>query len=380
MKLEVLEHPLCAFCPGENVIKHGKTTGGNIRLRCRDCSKTWVPENLQKQKPDFTSLAFSYLEGSTVRELVALYRTSPLRINQKIRKFLNALPHWESYLDRCADNRTSQIVHLISKSFSCKATGTRNNQMHLAMAVDGLSSLVLGYETGTEDNAELWKKLIARLKERGIKASTFLTNSSSDKDGAVTEFYPEASLRLNFHKVRREQEIECCLANKLPVKIRLVNDAVRFYNTLDNQTLNNYLRSHHNTDMNQCLRANSDEFLQCVDNRCGAKNNPRLDDLEEEFKSRFEKFHMLKSDPAPILNGWIALQMLKPLEFGFNRLSLYKQTPCSCSFENFANGQMPCLMKLEKNSRELKSFVNEVGTRVLQLPLTVKNCEISLQD
>ncbi|MFW6276471.1 MAG: hypothetical protein ACOC2K_02220, partial [Bacteroidota bacterium] len=96
------------------------------------------------------------------------------------------------------------------------------------------------------------------------------------------------------------------------------------------------------------------------------------------FKTRFEKFHMLKENPEPIINGWIAKQMLEPLEMGFSRLSLYMQLPAKTGFKDFSCGNTPEIIPLPNDSAELKNFIIEIATRGLQLPIMHHKCEMKI--
>jgi hypothetical protein len=42
----------CITCGSEKIIKHGKTANGTIRLRCKDCNKTWAANKMREPKPD----------------------------------------------------------------------------------------------------------------------------------------------------------------------------------------------------------------------------------------------------------------------------------------------------------------------------------------
>jgi len=47
-------------------------------------------------RPDIADIVEAYLTGPTYRDLVNVYHSSPLRINQKIRDFLEGCPNWRN--------------------------------------------------------------------------------------------------------------------------------------------------------------------------------------------------------------------------------------------------------------------------------------------
>ena len=114
-------NPSCIYCKSVKVIKHGKTVTGNRRYRCRNCGKTWVLEKNETVRPDLSAIVEAYLSGRTCRDLVSIYHSSPLRINQKIREFLNGCPSWEEYLDACIKKHEPRLVYLIGRNFSCSS-------------------------------------------------------------------------------------------------------------------------------------------------------------------------------------------------------------------------------------------------------------------
>ena len=78
---------------------------------------------------------------------------------------------------------------------------------------------------------------------------------------------------------------------------------------------------------------------------------------------------MIKYDPLPIINGWVAWWMLAPLPLGFSRLSLYLQHPCETHFKNFNCGTLPIPLNLTIDSPEMKKFVVELAVRSLHIPI-----------
>jgi hypothetical protein len=78
---------------------------------------------------------------------------------------------------------------------------------------------------------------------------------------------------------------------------------------------------------------------------------------------------MIKYDPEPIINGWIAWWMLIPLPIGFSRLSLYLQNPHETHFKDFHCGNPPKRLDLPLDSPEMKTFIIELAVRSLHIPI-----------
>lgn len=371
------KNPLCSFCKSDKVIKHGKTSTGNPRYRCRVCGKTWVLEKNEPERPDLSDITEDYLNGKTFRDLVDIYHSSPLRINQKIREFLAGCPNWEVYLDTCVQGHEPRIIYLIGRNFSCAAPGSKNNKMFLAMAVDALSIVVLGYEVGKTETRQVWLNLLGRLRDRGISSQSFMTNGSKIIDESVKFVYPESSLRINYHRAYRDREITCCI-HRIPINNRLITDALKIYNSLDTRRLDHYLKGRNDKKVQEILFASPDDFIARVKERLEHKAKIRIEGLTGSFQTRFEKFHMLKDDPLPVINGWIARSMVSPLHIGFSRLSIYMQVPCNTSFKLFSCGTVPKELQLDENSPLLKTYIIEVAARSLQLPILYHACEMKL--
>lgn len=92
VKMKHNENLTCIYCKSSKVIRHGKTATGNRRYRCRSCGKTWVIEKAETIRPDIVSLTEAYLSGRTFRDLVEIYKSSPLRINKKSARIPRRLP------------------------------------------------------------------------------------------------------------------------------------------------------------------------------------------------------------------------------------------------------------------------------------------------
>jgi transposase-like protein len=117
-----MNYSSCPYCRSAKVIKHGTTSVGNTRFRCRNCGKTWVTERKDAGKPDISDVVEAYLNGRTCRDLVEVYHSSPLRINQKIREFLDGCPPWEEYLDSVVKKHEPRLIYLFGgHAFNIKA-------------------------------------------------------------------------------------------------------------------------------------------------------------------------------------------------------------------------------------------------------------------
>ncbi len=370
----------CIFCKSTKVIRHGKTTTGNKRYRCRTCGKTWVHEKMESSKPDLSYIVEEYLNGKTCRDLVGFYHSSPLRINQKIREFLDGCPNWEEYLDINIAKHEPKLVYLVGRNFSCscKGSGSTSNTMFLAMAIDALSTVVLGYQIGPKDEIRVWDELLTRMNTRNIACQTFMTNGSKHIDEAVGKIYPESTIRIYYHRAFRDKEITCCL-DRFPINHKLINDSLKAYEGLKDQTLNSYLKQNYDMRLKDVLNSNADQFIRRIKERIENRPKIRIEGLVSAFQVRFEKFHMLKDDPTPLVNGWITKWMLETLDFGFSRMSVYMQVPARTLFKNFSCGQKPVILKLEEDNRELKAFVIEVAARSLQIPQFYSKCEMNLE-
>jgi hypothetical protein len=112
-----------------------------------------------------------------------------------------------------------------------------------------------------------------------------------------------------------------------------------------------------------------DDFFKRLNERIRMKNTTRFEGLLAAFQARFEKFHMIKYDPVPIINGWIAWWMLIPMPIGFSRLSLYLQHPYETHFKNFNCGTPPKRLDLPLDSPEMKTFIIELAVRSLHIPV-----------
>jgi len=340
-------------------------------MRCKDCSKTWVKGIVIHNKPDISAVAESYLLGHSVRDLVPFYKSSPHRINTKIRNFLKETQSWESFLDSSSEVRKADVVYLQGIRFNCSYGSPEHNEMYIAFAIEGLSSNIIGFEIA-EDNTELvWSNLLDRMNHRGYEVKTFLTRDIKAVEKSVNKNFESAKLKLFLHKLNRDKEMEskCCLLEKKTLREKLIDDALKFYSKLDNQSYSSYLKNKFDMDLKSCISNDCDRFFECMMKNCGKESDARLEQLLESFGDRFGKFHALKTDPFPIVNAWVGLHMLRPMECRFTRYSLYNQVPCKCSFSCFASNHNDEQCEFIPNQTELNNFANEVTIRALHLPI-----------
>jgi hypothetical protein len=249
--------------------------------------------------------------------------------------------------------------------------------MYLAMAADALSNVVLGYEIEARESREMWIKLLDRMNCRGITSPIFMANGSKIIEDAVQVVFPYSTLRIFYHRAFRDKELQCCLS-RLPINNKLMNDALKAYDTLKNKNLSEYLKTLNESKIKDYLLRNPEMFLRRLKDRFENKPRNRMESLISGFQTRFEKFHMVKDDPRPLVNGWIARWMITRLEVGFSRLAFYIQVPCITTFKNFSCGQKPIPMTLTEDSPLLQSFVIDVAARGLQIPVFYSKCEMKL--
>jgi len=354
----------CIYCYSSNVIKHGTTSKGKHRLRCRTCNKTWVIEKNDYIRPDFCQIVEKYIEGSTCRELVSLYHSSPLRINQKIRNFLQNLPNWEEYLDISVRNHNQRIIFLLGKKFACNCNHHHSNSMFLAFAIDAVSSVVLGFEIGGDEEYNIWAKLLNRMKRRKILAPSFLTNGSKITEEAINSIYPKSTVKIFIN--RFIQDIEQDSYNYyIKINDKFCNEAINSYNYLEIYNNSNYLQKLPQKNLEFFCDGLTDLLEKRFEENFQNKYANRLEGFVATFQKRFEKFHMLKCDPYPIINGWIAENMLKRLDIGFSLLSLYLKIPVFTSFKNFTCGNLPYVVGFDKYNKIESALAVELAMRQL---------------
>jgi hypothetical protein len=371
------ETVICLYCKSTKVIKHGKTSNGNIRYRCRTCGRTWVHDRAESRRPDLAEVVEAYLSGKTYRQLVDVYHSSPLRINQKIREFLGGCPSWEEYLDSCVQIHEPRLVYLVGREFSSATKGSQTNTSFFAMAIDSLSTVVLGFEIADKESPEVWENLLQRMLDRGFTCTAFMAKGSRFVEESVEKIFPNASFRISYHITYRDNELACCLGNNKS-NSKLINDALHAYDLQKDKSLLDYLSHFGEDTFRKILLSNSDIFFKRLKERMDNRPKIRVDGLTNAFQARFEKFHMLKDDPYPVINGWIARWMLHRLDFGFSRLAVYMQVPSVTTFKAFSCGNQPLTLSLNDESMLLKNFVIELAARSLQIPVFYFKCEMKL--
>ena len=150
---------------------------------------------------------------------------------------------------------------------------------------------------------------------------------------------------------------------------KLILEAINAYETNKAYKLDNYLVIFKDKRMKEIVLDSQEQFVSRLKERINLRSYTRFEGLLGAFKKRFEKFHMIKYDPYPIINGWIAWWMLIPLPIGFSRLSLYLQHPCKTHFKNFNCGTLPEYIDLPIDSQEMRTFIIELAVRSLHIPI-----------
>lgn len=365
----------CIYCDDPRVVKHGKAPNGETRYRCRNCGKTWIFNKKIVSRPETSEIVSTYLDGGTYRDLVKVYHSSPQRINQKIREFLRGCPIWEDYLDTYIDIHKNELIYLVCMSFSCYHSENDENKMYIAFAIDAVSTVIIGHEIGSFNDYNIWYRLLSNLKSRDVKTHSFMTNGIKQIEDAVKDTYPKAELKINYQRAYRDKELNCCLKQE-HLNDKLVKDAAKIFNMLDNKNIRNYLNIHADITLREFLELNQVDFLSRLKYRLDNKSALRIEGLLEQFSLRFEKFHMLKDDPSYLVNGLIARKMLSKTDMGFSRLSLYAQKPSATDFKNFACGILPKPLEISPDSPILKKFLIEIAARSLELPVIISRCEL----
>ncbi len=358
----------CPFCNSSKIIKHGKTSANIQRYRCLYCNKTWVQNKSQKQTPDIGTLTEAYLKGYSYRDLRSIYQSSPIRINQKIREYLTGCSSWEEYLDACTPKHESRLIHLVGKKFKCKVCNDNEHSMYLALAIDAFSTVVLGFELGRGDSKEIWIRLLDRLNCRGFTCPTFMSYGFKTIEDAIKVVFPYSSTFINYTRTCYDKNLKKELFYAPDIR-ELIMEAVNAYKISQSCQLKNYLVVFKDKKMRELVLNSRGYFINRLQERVNKRSNIRFEGMLKAFQKRFEKFHMIKYDPLPIINGWIAWWMLAPLPIGFSRLSLYLQHPHKTTFKSFNCGTLPVPLKLEIDSEEMRTFIIELAVRALQIPV-----------
>lgn len=358
----------CPFCKSSRIIKHGKTSANIQRYRCRFCHKTWVENKLSKEIPDYGKLTESYLSGYSYRDLCSIYHNSPIRINQKIRHYLEGCPSWEDYLDVCTQKHEARLIHLVGKKFKCNGSSNKEHCMYLALAIDALSTVVLGFELGKGESRDVWIRLLDRMNCRGFVCPTFMSYGFKSIEDALKIVFPYSTTYNHYTRACYDKRLKNELYFQPDLK-KLILEAINAYKTNQSCQLQNYLVIFKDKRMKEIVLNSKSYFISRLQERITDKPIIRFEGLLRAFQKRFEKFHMIKYDPLPIINGWIAWWMLVPLPIGFSRLSLYLQQPVKTSFAKFNCGSLPVPLNLSLDSAEMRTFIVELAVRSLHIPV-----------
>lgn len=359
---------VCPFCHSSNVVKHGKTSANNLRYRCIHCRRTWVKNGVNRQCPDFGELAEAYLCGSSYRDLRSVYHSSPIRINQKIREYLAGCSSWEEYLDACTPKHESRLIHLVGKKFKASVGDSVEHSMYLALAIDALSTVVLGFEIGECESENTWLTLLDRMNCRGFACPTFMSYGFKVIEDALKVVFPYSETLHNFTRTCYDKQLKDELIHSMDAR-KLILEALDTHSHDRSCRLEDYLVIFKDKRMKQIVLDSREYFVRRLLDRINQQPTTRFEGLLNAFEKRFQKFHMIKYDPYPVINAWIAWWMLEQLPIGFSRLSLYLQCPCETHFKNFNCGTLPRPLDLDLDSPEMKAFVVELAVRSLQVPV-----------
>lgn len=297
-----------------------------------------------------------------------MYCTSPIRINQKIREYLAGCSSWEEYLDASTPKHEARLIHLVGEKIKANTGDALEHSVYVAMAIDALSTVVLGFEVGDCESTEIWISLLDRMNCRGFVCPTFMSYGFKVIEDALRVVFPYSVTLHNFTRTCYDRELKDELYHPDDMR-RLILQAVTDQAGSGPCKLEDYLVIFKDKRMKQLVLESRECFVRRLRERMEQRSCTRFEGLLGAFRKRFEKFHMIKDDPFPIINGWIAWWMLEPLPIGFSRLSLYLQRPCETHFRNFNCGTLPEPLDLPADSPEMKTFVVELGVRSLQIPV-----------
>ncbi len=358
----------CPYCQENHVRRHGTTPKGSVRFRCLNCSKTWTHQDNPREKPDSDVLASIYFQGLSYRQLRTIYHMSPMRINYRIRNFLHNCPSWEKYLDLCVKEQKYKVINLYGITLQASRKKTGGYNLYIALAVDAMATMVIGFEIGQGETEAMWKKLLVRLKVRGVTKARFLFNiSNSNIRKSVQEINPQSSVKDFSFRFVYDRRLEERLDTPRGVEDIMDNTIINILSPFDFFS-DGYLAIFKDPRMKNVLLKEREQVLQRLLVRIQSLSTTRLEGLISALEKRFRAFRFLKEDPWPIINGWIAWYMVQNLEIGYSRLSLYLQKPSITSFKQFSLCQIPQEQVIDSPDR-LVRFVVEIATRRLQLPL-----------
>jgi hypothetical protein len=332
------------------------------------CNKTWVQNKAPKQSPDIAELTEAYLSGYSYRDLRSIFPGSPIRINQKVREYLLGCSSWEEYLDACTPSHEARLIHLVGRKFKCNLGDNLEHSMFLAIAIDALSTVVLGFEISKNESTDVWISLLDRMNCRGFVCPTFMSYGLKSVDDALKVVFPYSTTFNNFTRACYDKQLKNELYFSPDIR-KLILDAINAYKKNQTCQLANYLVIFKDKRMKQIVLDSKEYFINRLQERINKKPTIRFEGLLSAFEKRFEKFHMIKYDPFPIINGWIAWWMLVPLPIGFSRLSLYLQHPCKTYFKNFNCGTLPVPFNLSIDSSEMRTFIVELAVRSIHIPI-----------
>jgi hypothetical protein len=371
--IEMSKVRICIRCKSSETVKHGLTSKGVQRYRCLECNKTWTTEKEKNQNNQIAKISEQYLDGKTTRELAKLYPTSPVRINSLIRQYLSASPDWHDYIDKLIINHTPKQIYLSGKKFHCSWNDPQFNEMFVAFAMDSMTGFVLAFKVCFGESNDIWVDLLNNLKQRNITTYSFLTNGSEKSLNSVRQIFPTSDIRITYHKNYRDKELGCCLARISP-ESKLINDASRIYFSLYNNRLASQLGLNDEKMLRDYLFTKQSEFVEMLKQRLNFRTKQFNDNLPIIFQKRFEKFHLLKEDPNPIVNSWVANQMLCKDENGLSRLALYTQDYSKLQFKDFVSNQTKIRASSKPDDKVLNRLLIEVVVRCLELPLFSNEC------
>jgi len=356
----------CPSCESSHIIHYGRTNKGTERFHCMDCNKTWS-DYLKRECPSIVELVEEYLLGETYRQLQEKYHLSSHHLNERIRCFLSHLPNWECFIDLCVPkNRDSRLIHLFGLEFNCYDHEINDHKMYLALAVDAISTLVLGFEIGNIGSDDIWYYLLDRLNCRGIICPIFLSTSLPQIDDALKLIFPQSTQLTNYYRYVYDRDLQKRV--KLTKETdRLLTEAFASYQNVIKPQFREYSFMFKEKNMRDILQLSRNYFVQRLETRITTRTLRRIEGLKEHFIERFKGFRILKDDPFPLVNGWIAQSMLQPLDFGFSRLSLYMQIPVNTFFKDFSENKLPEKMNFDERSDEMRKFVIEIAIRGLQI-------------
>jgi hypothetical protein len=240
--------------------------------------------------------------------------------------------------------------------------------MFLAMAIDALSTVVLGFELGKADTTEVWTRLLDRMNCRGFVCPTFMSYGFKTIEQALKIVFPYSTTFNNFTRACYDKQLKYELYFE-PDTRKLILGAINAYKANQNHQFANYLVIFKDKRMKEIVLNSKDYFINRLQDRINKKPTIRFEGLCRAFQKRFEKFHMIKYDPLPIINGWVAWWMLAPQPIGFSRLSFYLQHPYETHFKNFNCGTLPKPINLPIDSPEMKTFIVELAVRAVHIPI-----------